>query len=74
MEAHTIEKRNTSVVKRDLISLNTKNGHWLRKTSRGEVGSSWSFKEGDVPWIFKKDDLSVAKVVILDVKETSLYG
>jgi hypothetical protein len=23
---------------------------------RGEVSPSWYFKEGDVPWILKKDD------------------
>jgi hypothetical protein len=36
------------------------------------VGPSLSFKEGDVPWISKKDDLSMAKDVILGVKAPSL--
>ena len=30
--------------------------------------NSWFFKEGDVPWIFKKDDISLAKEVIMDVR------
>jgi hypothetical protein len=45
-----------------------------KKKSRGEVGPSWSFKEGDVPWILKKDDFSLVKDVILGVKAPSLYG
>jgi hypothetical protein len=45
------------VVRRDLISSKTKKKHWPRQETRGEVGPSWSFKEGDVPWILKKDDL-----------------
>ena len=62
------------VVRRDLISSKTKNKHCPRKESRGEVGPSWSFKEGDVPWILKKVDVSLAKEVILGVKVPSLYG
>ena len=61
-------------VRRDPIALNTKKRHWPRKETRGEVGPSWYFKEGDVPWILKKDDLSVAKDVILGVKTPYLYG
>ena len=41
-------------IRRDLISSKTKNKHWPRKESKGEVGPSWYFKEGDVPWILKK--------------------
>jgi hypothetical protein len=41
-------------MRRDIISSKTKKKHWPRKESRGEVGPSWSFKEGDVPWILKK--------------------
>ena len=74
MKAHIIEKSDTLVVRRDLIYSNTKKRYWPRKENRGEVGSSWYFKEGDVPWILKKDDLSMAKDVILGVKEPSLYG
>jgi hypothetical protein len=62
------------VVRRDIISSKTKKKHWPRQESRGEVGPSWSFKEGDVPWILKKDDLSLEKEVILGVKVPSLYG
>ena len=64
----------TLVVRRDLISSNTKKRHWPRKYSRGEVGPSWSFKEGDVPWILKKDDLYMVKDVILGLKAPYLYG
>jgi hypothetical protein len=67
-------KSDTLVVRRDLIASNTKKRHWPRKETRGEVGPSWSFKEGDVPWILKKDDLSMVKDVILGVKAPSLYG
>jgi hypothetical protein len=62
------------VVRRDLIASNTKKRHWPRKETKGEVGPSWSFKEGDVPWILKKDGFSGAKDVILGVKAPSLYG
>jgi hypothetical protein len=41
---------------------------------RYKVGHSLSFKEGDVPWILKKNNLSMAKDVILGVKVASLYG
>ena len=61
-------------MRRDLISSKTKNKHWPRKESRGEVDLSWSFKEGDVPWILKKEDFSLAKEVILGVKVPYLYG
>ena len=74
MEEHIIEKNDTLAVKRDLISSNTKKKHWPKKENRGEVGHSWSFKEGDIPWILNKDDLSVAKDVILGVKVPLLYG
>ena len=74
MEAHINKKNDTLAIRRDLISSNTKKKHWARKESRREASPSWSFKEGDVPWILKKDDLSVAKYVMLGVKEPSLYG
>jgi hypothetical protein len=67
-------KSNTMAIGRDLIVSNTKKRHWPRNETRGEASPSWSFKEGDVPWILKKDDLSMAKDVILGVKEPSLYG
>jgi hypothetical protein len=71
---HISIKNDTLCVRRDLIFLNTKKKHWLRKESKGEVGPSWSFKEGDVLWILKNDKLSLAKDVIFGVKEPSLYG
>jgi hypothetical protein len=67
-------KRDTMAVSRDLISSNTKKRYWLRNETRGEVGPSWSFKEGDVPWILKKHDISMAKDVILGVKAPFYMG
>jgi len=67
-------KTDTLAIRRDIISSNTKTRHWPRNKTIGEDGPSWSFKEGDVPWILKKDDLSIAKDIILGVKEPSLYG
>ena len=60
-------------VRREIIASNTKKRHWLRKETRGEDGPSWYFKEGDVPWILKKYDISMVKDVILGVKAPSLY-
>lgn len=74
MEAHISKESDTLVVRRYFIDLKTKKKHWRRKESRGEAGPYWCFKEGDVPWILKKDDLSLAKEVILGVKVPSLYG
>jgi hypothetical protein len=50
----SLNESDTSTVRRDLISSKTKNKHWPRQESRGEASPSWSFKEGDVPWILKK--------------------
>ena len=36
--------------------------------------NSWFFKEGDVPWILKKYDLSLAKEDIMGVRVPSSYG
>ena len=47
----------TFVVRRYLISSKTKKKHWPIQETRGEVGPSFSFKEGDVPWILRKDDI-----------------
>jgi hypothetical protein len=68
------KESDTLVVRRDLISSKTKKKHWPTQESRGEVGPSWSFKEGDVPWILKKEDLSLSKEFILGVKMPYLYG
>jgi hypothetical protein len=67
-------KSDTMVFWRDIIASNTKRRHWPRTETRGEVGPSWYFKEGDVPCILKKCDLSMVKDVILGVEEPSLYG
>jgi hypothetical protein len=64
-------KSDTMVFKRDLIALNTKKRHWPSNETRGEDGSSWSFKEGDVPWILKKYDPFMVKDVILGVNAPS---
>jgi hypothetical protein len=61
-------------VRRDIISSKTKNKHWPRQESRGEASPSWSFKEGDVPWILKKDYLYLENEFILGVNVPSLYG
>ena len=53
------KERDTLVVRRDLVSSKTKKKRWPRQENRGEVGPSWSFKEGDVPWILKKEDISL---------------
>jgi hypothetical protein len=68
------KESDTLVVRIDIISSKTKNKHWPRQESRGEVGPSWSFEEGDVPWILKKEDISLGKEVILGVKVPCLYG
>jgi hypothetical protein len=60
------KESDTLAVRRDLISSKTKKKHWPRQESRGEIGPSWYFKEGDVPWILKKEYLSLAKEVILE--------
>lgn len=74
MEAYMIKKINTLAIRRDLISSKTKKKHWPKKRSRGEAITSWSFKEGGVPCILKKDDLSLVKDVILSANKPSLYG
>jgi hypothetical protein len=58
-------------VRRDIISSKTKKKHWPRHESRGEASPSWSFNEGDVPWILKKHDFSMEKDVIMGVKAPS---
>ena len=72
MAVHIIKKGDTLAVRRYLISSKTKRKHWPINESRRAVETSWSFKEGDVPWILKKDDLSLEKDVILSVNTPSL--
>jgi hypothetical protein len=45
------KESDTLAIKRDIISSKTKNKRWSIKESRGEVGPSWYFKEGDVPCV-----------------------
>ena len=45
------KESDTLASRRDLIFSKTKKEHWPRQETRGEVGPSWSFKEGDVLWI-----------------------
>ena len=61
-------------VRRDVISSSTTNKNWRRKESRGEVGPSWFFKEGDAPHILNKYDLPLVKEIILGVKVPFSYG
>ena len=68
------EKNDTFGIRRDIISSNTKNRHWPRQENLGEVVPCWSFKEGDVPWVLKKNDISLENEVILVVKVSYLYG
>lgn len=55
------KESDTLVVRRDIISSKIKKKHWPRQESRGEAGPPWSFIQGDVPWILKKDDISLEK-------------
>jgi len=73
MEAHIIKKTDTLDARRYIISSRTKKKHWPKNENRGEVGTSFSFKECDVPWILKKDYLYLARDVILSVETPSLY-
>ena len=57
----SLKKSDTLVFRRYIISSNAKNKHWPRQDNRGEVGPSWSFKEGDVPHVLKKYNLSLEK-------------
>ena len=68
------KKKDMFSSKRDIISSNTKNKHWPRPENRGEDDHSFSFKKYDIPWILKKEDLNLAKEVILGVKEPYFYG
>jgi len=61
-------------IKRDRIASNTKKRLWPRNKTIGGTSPSSYFKEGDVPRILKKHDISMVKNVILDVNEPSLYG
>ena len=67
-------------VRKDLITSKTKKKHLPRRLESigSEAGTdssnSWFFKEGDVPWIFKKDDISLAKEVIRGVRVPTSYG
>ena len=74
------KQSDTLVVRKDLITSKTKMKHWPRRleSTGSESGAgpsnSWYFKEGDVPWIFKKYDIYLAKEVIMGVRVPSSYG
>ena len=74
------KESDTLVVRKDLITSKTKKKHWPRRleSTRSEAGdgpsNSWYLKEGDVPWIFKKYDISWAKEVIMGVRVPTSYG
>ena len=74
------KKSDTLAVRKYIITSKTKKKHWPRRLestgSEAGVGpsNSWFFKEGDVPWILKKDDISLAKEVIMGVRVPSSYG
>ena len=67
-------------VTKNLITSKTKKKHWPRRLecigleAGAGPSNSWYFKEGDVPWIFKKYDLSLAKEVIMGVRVPFSYG
>ena len=74
------KQSDTLAIRKDLITSKTKKKHWPRRleSTGSEAGAgpsnSWYFKEGDVPWILKKDDISLAKEVIMDVRVPTSYG
>jgi len=68
------KESDTLIVRLDFSFSKTKKEHWPRQETRGEVGPSWYFKEGNVPWILKKVDHSLEKEVIISVKVPFLYG
>ena len=77
MEAHIIEKSDRLAIRKDLVTSKTKKKHWPRQLERTRLEASpsnWYFKEGNVPWILKKGDLSLAKEVIMGVRLLSSYG
>ena len=71
------KQSDTLAIRKYIITSKTKKKHWPRRleSTRSKVGpSNWYFEEGDVPWIFKKDDLSLAKEAIMGVRVPSSYG
>jgi hypothetical protein len=63
MEAHIILKKVTHLVLGEILFLQILNRNIGQETKVVEVTFSLSFKEGDVPWILKKDDLSMVKML-----------
>ena len=64
-------------IRKYIITSKTKKKHWprqLESTRSEDVGpSNWYFKQGDVSWIFKKYDISLAKEFIMGVRVPSSY-
>ena len=72
-----MKQSDTLVVRKEIITSKNKNKYWpkqLESIGRKVGPYNWYFKEGDVPWIFKKDDLSLEKEFIVGVRVPSSYG
>ena len=75
----SLKQSDTLAIRKDLITSKTKKKHWPRRLesigSEAGVGpsNSWFFKEGDVPWILKKYDISFVKEVIMGVRVPTSY-
>ena len=73
------KQSDTLAITKYLITSKTKKKHWprwLESTGLEAVvghSNSWYFKEGDVPWILKKYDISLSKEVIMDVRVPTSY-
>ena len=76
----SLKQSETLAVRKYLITSKTKKKHWPRwleftiSEASASPPNSWFFKEGDVPWIFKKDDISLEKEVIMVVRVPTSYG
>ena len=74
-----MKQSETLVVRKYIITSKTKKKHWPRRLEStgleacASLSNSWFFKEGDVPWIFKKDDISLAKQVIMGFRVPTSY-
>ena len=74
------KQSDTLAVRKYLITSKTKKEHWPRRLESTKLeaciglSNSWFFKEGDVPWIEKKDDISLEKEVIMGVRVPTSYG
>ena len=69
------KQSDTLAIRKYLITSKTKKKHWPRRLestiSEATGPSNWYFKEGDVPWILKKYNISLAMEVIIGVRVPS---